>query len=558
MSSRKMTHYHPSYDLCGFWLPMYTSEFHYKTYGVPVKRILFIVLWAGVSLAQQAPSTQQQELTIRSIYTPNGIPDWMPEAIKWSPDGNKVSYFLRDENGGKIQLYYIDVATGKSAVLVASEKLGSMTPPTSKNKDDREKDNRARYNVAPYHWAPDSQHILFDVYGQLWLHTLATGTSVALSSSGDPISDPKFSPDGKRLSYIKRHNLRVQPIAGGEEIALTHDQDDNLLNGEVDWVYAEELAVRSNYFWSPNGKKIVFLQMDETKVPTYPIVDFIPQHPTVSEEKYPKVGDPNPEVRLGVINSDGGKPHWIRLTDNKDIYIPRFGWVRDDLIWATVLNRAQNQLDLYFFESSTGKSHKVLSEKSDTWIETDDNFSILKSGDKFIWPSWRDGHTHLYLYSFDKNSPLSSDAKLERQITKGDFEVFSVEGVDESSNTLYATTNALDDRQRHLCSIKLDGSDFRVLTKEEPGTHRADFSPNAKGYIDDFSALMTPPRMSFCRVGGNCDVLWKARGLDRYNLTAPQFVDFQAEDGTKLHGLLYLPAQSTGKKVPLLMNPYGG
>jgi dipeptidyl-peptidase-4 len=523
-----------------------------------VKRILFVVLWAGVSLAQQAPSTQQQELTIRSIYTPNGIPDRMPEAIKWSPDGNKVSYFLRDENGGKIQLYYIDVATGKSAVLVASEKLGSMTPPTSKNKDDREKDNRARYNVAPYHWAPDSQHILFDVDGQLWLHTLATGTSVALSSSGDPISDPKFSPDGKHLSYIKRHNLRVQPIAGGEEIALTHDQDENLLNGEVDWVYAEELAVRSNYFWSPNGKKIVFLQMDETKVPTYPIVDFIPQHPTVSEEKYPKVGDPNPEVRLGVINSDGGKPHWIRLTDNKDIYIPRFGWVRDDLIWATVLNRAQNQLDLYFFDSSTGKSRKVLSEKSDTWIETDDNFSILKSGDKFVWPSWRDGHTHLYLYSFDKNSPLSSDAKLERQITKGDFEVFSVEGVDESSSTLYATANAIDDRQRHLCSVKLDGSDFRVLTKEEPGTHRADFSPNAKSYIDDFSALMTPPRMSFCRVGGNCDVLWKARGLDRYNLTAPQFVDFQAEDGTKLHGLLYLPAQSTGKKIPLLMNPYGG
>jgi dipeptidyl-peptidase-4 len=523
-----------------------------------VKRLLFVVLWAGAALAQQSPAAEPQELTIQSIYAPNGIPDRMPQAIKWSPDGSKVSYFLRDEKGGKVQLYYIDVATGKPAVLVASEKLRTMTPPNAKNADDRNKDNRERYHVAPYHWAPDSQHILFDVDGQLWLHTLATGTSVALSSSGDPIGDPKFSPDGKQLSFVRQHNLHVQPIAGGEDKALTRDHDENLLNGEVDWVYAEELSVRSNYFWSPNGKKIVLLQMDETKVPTYPITDFIPQHPTVSQEKYPKVGDPNPEVRLGVVNSDGGRPHWLRLTDDKDIYIPRFGWVRDDLIWATVLNRAQNQLDLYFFDTSSGKSRKVLSEKSDTWIETDDNFSILHSGDRFIWPSWRDGHTHLYLYSFDKNSPLSQDAKLERQITKGDFEVFSVEGIDEASGTLYFTTNATDDRQRHLCATKLDGSDFLILTKSEPGTHQADFSPNAKNYIDDFSALMTPPQMSFCRVGGNCDVLWKASGIEAYKLTPPQFIDFKAEDGTNLHGLLFLPQHVTGKKTPLLMNPYGG
>ena len=522
-----------------------------------MKHFIFVLLWAGISLAQ-SPASGPQELTVESIYAPNGIPDRMPEAIKWSPDGSKVSYFLGDEKGGKAQLFYIDVATGKPAVLVASEKLGSMTPPAARNKDDRDKDNRARYHVAPYHWAPDSQHILFDVDGQLWLHTLATGTSVALSSSSDPIIDPKFSPDGKRLSYVRQHNLHVEPVAGGEEITLTRDHDENLLNGEVDWVYAEELAVRSNYFWSPNGNRIVFMQMNETLVPTYPITDFIPQHPTVSQEKYPKVGDPNPEVRLGVVSSNGGSPRWLRLTDDKDIYIPRFGWVRDDLIWAMVLNRAQNRLDLYFFDISNGKSRRVLSEKSDTWIEMDKSFRILRSGDKFIWSSWRDGHTHLYLYSFDKKSPLSSDARLERQITQGNFEVFSVEGLDEASGTLYFTANALDDRQRHLCAIKLDGSDFQVLTRDQPGTHQADFSSNIKNYIDDFSALMTPPQLSFCSVGGSCDVLWKSNAAGTYKLDRPQFVDFRAEDGTILHGLLLLPPTASGKKIPLLMNPYGG
>jgi len=198
----------------------------------------------------------------------------------------------------------------------------------------------------------------------------------------------------------------------------------------------------------------------------------------------------------------------------------------------------------------------VLTEKSDTWIETDDNLKFLKSGDKFTWPSWRDGHTHLYLYSFDKANPLAADAKLVNQITKGDFEVFDIEGMDESTGTLYLNTNAGDARQRHLCSVKLDGSSFQVLTKG--GTHQAAMAPNGQYYVDHFSALMTPPQLSFCRVGGNCEVFWQSKSVDPFKLVAPQFVDFTAEDGTVLHGLIYLPPDSAGKKIPLLNNPYGG
>lgn len=499
-----------------------------------------------------------QELTIQSIYSPNGLTGRVPDTVKWSPDGKKVSYFLHEEQGEKADLYYIDVTSGKPAVLVASEKIAAMKPPATGTKDDREKDNRERYHVAGYHWAPDSEHLLFDANGQLWYFTLATGTSVALSSSGDAAGDPKFSPDGKRLSYVRKHNLFVRPVAGGGEKALTRDADENLLDGEVDWVYAEELDVRSNYFWSPDGNRIVLLQMNETKVPTYPITDFIPQHPTVSQEKYPKVGDPNPEVQLGVVSSNGGKVKWLRLTDEKDMYIPRFGWVSEGVIWATVLNRAQNQLDLYFVDAASGKSRRVLTEKSDTWIETDNNLQFLKSGDKFLWPSWRDGHTHLYLYSFNKSNPLSADARPVNQVTKGNFEVQSVEGIDEASATVFLTSNAGDDRQGHLCSVKLDGSNFQVLTKDREGMHDAVLAPNARNYVDHFSALMTPPELSFCRVGGRCDVFWKSRTIEPYKLIAPQFVDFKAEDGTVLRGLLLLPPNSEGKKVPLLNNPYGG
>jgi dipeptidyl-peptidase-4 len=399
-----------------------------------------------------------QELTIQSIYAPNGLTGRAPDTVKWSPDGKKVSYFLHQEQGEKADLYYIDVTSGKPAVLVASEKIAAMKPPVAGSKDDREKDNRERYHVAGYHWSPDSEHILFDANGQLWYYTLSSSKYVALSGADESATDPKFSMDGQSLSYIRKHNLVVKRVDGGAEKALTTNGDENLLNGEVDWVYGEELDVRSNYFWSPDSSKIVLLQMDQNKVPTYPITDYIPQHPTVYQEKYPKVGDPNPQVQLGVVNASGGSVKWFHLTDEKDMYIPRFGWVRDGVVWATVLNRAQNQLDLYFVDTASGKSRRVLSETSDTWIETDNNLQFLKSGDKFTWPSWRDGHTHLYLYSFDKGNPLSADAKLVNQITKGDFEVFDIEGAVESTGTLFLTTNAGDDRQRHLCSVRLDGT----------------------------------------------------------------------------------------------------
>jgi len=534
-----------------------------------LKRLILVFFFVGICFSQQPGPPerggvartgveQPQELTVNAIYAHGGLTGRVPETIKWSPDGNKVSYILRDEEHETSQLFYIDVATGKPAALIATEKLASLMPPVTTIKDERERERRTRYSVAAYHWAPDSKHILFDANGQLWLYDLDSGTATALTAASSAAGDPKFSPDGKKISYIRQHGLYVRPVKGGNETTLAHDKDETILDGEVDWVYAEELDVRSNYFWSPNGSKIVLLQMDETRVPTYPIVDYLPQHPPVSDQKYPKVGDPNPGVRVGVVKSSGGSVRWINLTSEKDIYIPRFGWLNDGVIWAMVLNRAQNQLDLYFADADTGTARRVLSETSDTWIEIDDDFNVLKSGDKFIWSSWRDGHTHLYLYSFDKNNPLADDAKLQGQITKGDFEVFSVEAIDDSSGTVYLIANPNDDRQRHLCSVKLDGSNFQVLTQQQPGNHETSFSPNNKHYIDHFSAQLTPPIMSFCTVGANCNAFWQSKSIEPYKLTPPELVDFRADDGTVLRGMLYLPPDSSGKKIPVLMNPYGG
>ncbi len=520
--------------------------------------LVFLTLIIAAVSAQTPPASEKKALTIEAIFAEGGITGRAPETVKWSPDNTKLSFVQRDDSGEHGELWYVDAATGEKKVLVSEVKLNALAPAADKIKNEREKERVTRYHVAAYQWAPDSQHLLFDSKGQLWLYDLGNGTAVQVTSAPEPSQDPKFSPDGQRLAYVRKHNLYVRPISGEREKALTKDEDENLLNGEVDWVYAEELNVRSNYFWSPEGKDIAYLQMDETKVPTYPIVDWMPAHPNVDLEKYPKAGDPNPTVRLGVVSSSGGKTKWVTPTDETDIYIPRFGWVREGLLWVEVVNRAQDRLDLYFVDASSGRAHKMLSDAAENaWVNINGDFKVLKSGDRLTWSSWRDGHTHLYLYSFDKGNPLSGDAKLEKQLTQGDFEVLELKGIDEASGIAYFSCNKDDPRQQQLYSVKLDGSAMTRVSKDD-GTHDATFSDDAKHYADNYSSTLTPPRLSVCGANASCKAVWDARPVDDFALSAPKQLELKAEDGTKLYGQLSLPPVPSDSKVPLIVYVYGG
>jgi dipeptidyl-peptidase 4 len=529
-----------------------------------------MTLAIGQSSAPNRPA--KRSLTIEAIFAEGSITGRPPETIAWMPDFTKFTFIQRDDSGERGELWSVDATTGVKTRLVSEAKLATLAPPLAKIKDEREIERITRYHVDPYRWAPDSKHLLFVPHGQLWLYSLETGTALQISASSDPSSDPKFAPDGTRLAYVRKHNLYIRTFPDDTEKQLTREKDKedkdrdrdkekegNLLNGEVDWVYAEELGVRSNYFWSPDGKSIAYLHMDETRVPTYPITDWMPTHPTVDMEKYPKAGDPNPVVRLGVVSASGGDTKFFSLTDNPDTYIPRFGWVRDGVLWAEVLNRAQDKLDLYFIEAHSGRCRKVLTESApDAWVNVNDDMKILRSGDRFLWSSWRDGTTQLYLYSFNKENPLASDAKLERQLTKGDFEMLGVEAIDEDAGVVYFTCNVDDPRERQVYAVKLDGSGFEPVTDED-GTHHAIFADDGKHFVDEFSALMTPPRTLICSGDNTCKNVWKSRSVDDYGLTAPEFLEFKADDGTTLYGELLLPPETkSAGKIPLIVNIYGG
>lgn len=526
--------------------------------------VALCALATALAMAQQ-PATKKY--TVEAIFSPTAAAH-PPAGMQWSPDGTKLTYIQNGASDEQESLYYFDPASGTSAQLIAADKLAALTPSISHLKDDRQRENRARFGVGDYQWAPDSKSLLFDVLGQLWNFDVATSKAKQLTESEEPSSDPKFSPDGTFLSYVRVHNLYIRPMAGGAEIPLTKNKDATLLYGEVDWLYSEELDVRSNYFWSPDNSQILFLQTNEASVPQYPIVNWLPTHPETDLERYPKAGDPNPTVKLMLSGLDAAASQ-IDLGVKGEFYIPRFGWIRPGLAWAMVLNRPQNQQDLYFIDARTGKSRRVLHEVDPNYIELHDpmgrgaheGLRFLEATGEFLWLSWRDGFTHAYLYGFDSAHPLAADAKLERQLEKGDYEVNNLLGVDEAKGIVYLEANKGDDRQEHLFSVALAGGDALPVTRQ-PGVHVVSMTANTKYFVDTYSALGEPAKMQICAIAGRCNEVWASHTWDGYDTLIPQFVDFRAADGQPLHGVILLPpvgaTTEVNGKVPLLLNPYGG
>jgi dipeptidyl-peptidase-4 len=216
-------------------------------------------------------------------------------------------------------------------------------------------------------------------------------------------------------------------------------------------------------------------------------------------------------------------------------------------------------MDLYFIDTKSGRTRKVLTESDpDAWVNVNDDFRILKSGDRFLWTSWRDGHTHIYLYSFNAPDPLSADAKLERQLESGDYEVIGISGVDDKLGVVFFIANKEDPRQQKIYSVKLDGSELQNLSPEN-GSYSANFADDGKHFVETYSATLKPPRILVCVPKGDCYKLWEGHSVAPYNPIAPKFLQFKADDGTVLYGYLILPRDSdAGENIPLIVYTYGG
>jgi dipeptidyl-peptidase-4 len=489
-------------------------------------------------------------LTVEAIYGHGSLLGNPPDELTWSPDGKHLTYL----DGG--QLVDLDPGTSRPHVLVSREK---MAPLMTLGGSEQARDHRSRYGMASYVWAPDSTHVLFDSDGHLWLYDVRNGTGLQMGYSGEAAGDdPKFSPDGQSISFIRDHGLAVIHLKdpGTPTDAIAPAPSPAVLCGQVDWVYEEELDVRSNYFWSPDSKNLAFLQMNESQVPTYPLTDWIPVHATVEAQRYPQPGDANPDVRVGVVSAKGGRTSWIRLpVEPGQDYIPRFGWVDDKTMWIETLTRDQKHRALFFADPGTGDARLALEIKDDKFL--DENYNVSLGKGEIVLTNWTDGHNHLYLYSYDERHPMAEAAKLEKQLTSGGFEVSDVYRVDFDKKFVDYASNEGNVLEQQLWQVGFDGT--RKQLSSGAGSHDGNFAPVGSAFVERQSARLDPPVLRLCRSAGQCNVFWQTRALEPYGLRAPEQLEVKAHDGTTLYATLLLPANAADSaSVPLIVNPYGG
>ncbi|HTW80757.1 MAG TPA: alpha/beta fold hydrolase [Terracidiphilus sp.] len=511
-----------------------------------------VVSFSALSVLAQdtAKPAPYQPLTVEAIFSHGSLAGNPPADLSWSPDGRHLTYF----DAG--QLMEVNPSTGKPEVLIDRDKLAPLTKSGGSEQD---RDHRARYSEASYIWSPDVQHLLFDADGYLWLYDLKNNTGVQIANSGSASGDdPKFSPDGHNVTFIHNHGLEVVHLreSGESTTKLAPAPNPETLEGEVDWVYLEELDVRSNYFWSPDSKAIAFLEMDESQVPKYPITDWIPTHATVEEQHYPQPGDPNPAVRLGVVGVNGGHVSWARLpiASSQD-YVPRFGWVDGKTLWFETITRDHKHRDIYFADPGKDLVRKVLEIKDDKYL--DENYNVDLGDGHIVLTNWSDGHNHLYLYSYNQRHPFDSDATLEKQLTQGDFEVGDVLRVDFKSKFVDFASNEGNVLEQQLWQVSFDGKREPLTTA--PGFHAGSFAPAGSAFVDRHSAQMVPPTVELCQAPGKCTAIFQPDSLDQYRLHPPVDLTVKAHDGTTLYATLLLPeGAASPASVPLIVNPYGG
>lgn len=404
----------------------------------------------------------------------------------------------------------------------------------------------------------DESAVLIDWSNDLFYYQLGSDKAVRLTYNPEEEVGETFSPDGRMVGFVRANNLFVYDLASQRERRLTTDGSPKILNGRLDWVYQEELYGRGNfqaYWWSPDSTKIAYLRLDENPVPEFAVVDHIPLHQNVEVTPYPKAGDQNPLVQLGVINAAGGATRWVDTYKYQpsDLLIVRVTWTPDNRkVVYQAQNREQTFLDLNFADALDGKSKTILHETSKAWVGINDHPTFLKDG-SFLWQSERTGWDHFYHYS--------ADGKLLRQITDGRWEVSSFDGVDEDRGYLYFTATEHSPIAPQAYRVKFDGTGLTRVTAGE-GSHKVVVSPDSKLFIDNWSDVNTPTQMRVYDTGGKLVRVInenKVDALKEYKLGKIEFLQVKTRDGYPMEAMMIKPPDfDPARKYPVLQFTYGG
>lgn len=509
------------------------------------QRVTLLLLAVAVPLAGQS---EKKHFTVAEIFNSSKFRQESLRGVHWADDGKSFFYTEYDSASKTTNFMRYDVTAGERTVHVAGADIRKDGEPF-----------RFKHAI----WSPDETSILFTetlparrvkTGGDFHLYDIERKTLRQLTDTDQKQVNVKFSPHGQSIAFVRANNLVLMDLATGKETQLTHDGREHLLNGHFDWVYEEEFGIIEGWYWSPDGRYIAYWQLDERRVPGFSIPLYNSVHLAWNHMRYPKAGDPNAIVKIGVVDVQTGRNVWVDLGSGDDFYVPRITWLPEGHRLAIFqLNRLQNKLEMVLADVTTGETRPVSTETADTWLEIDDDLTFLEDSNRFIWTSERDGFNHLYLYDLEGN--------VVRQLTRGPWEVREVVGVHEADGVAYFMAAEKSPLENHLYRVGLDGKGLERITRAA-GWHRVNFAPTFDLYIDDYSDHDTPPRVGlFTKEGQRKAVLVEnpMKILNSYAMGETEFFTFETTDGVELNGWMLKPPDfDPNKRHPVLMYVYGG
>jgi dipeptidyl-peptidase-4 len=404
--------------------------------------------------------------------------------------------------------------------------------------------------------------------GDIYVLKLSEAELMRITETEEEELGPTLSPDGNKIAFVRINEIYVYDMEKNEEKQITFDSSETLYNGRLSFMYWEDVFFRNNgvgLWWSPDSKALAYMQTDVSQVTEFTYYDFKPFNPRTIKVRYPLVGETIETVRVGVIELNTGETTWLKGTGIPNEYVVNVDWLPDSKrISFRTLNRAQNELDLYFADRSTGKSEFVLHESDEGWVNPSEDLYFLEDSKHFIWGSERSGYKHLYLYNTDGN--LINPITQGNWAVRGPFQVAywfgkSAVGIDEINKLLYFTSLEKSSLERHLYRIKFDGSGMERLTWAD-GFHSVVFSPNSKFYLDVYSNVKALPSLELYKSDGSLVKVIsesKSEALKKYDVQTPEFFEVSTRDGFKMPAMIYKPRDfNPNKKYPVIMFHYGG
>ena len=509
-------------------------------------RAALIVPLLWVSLAAQT-------LTLEDIFQNSTYRLRSIRLAGWVDGG--AGYITSDQGDDGRQYVRHDVATGEESLLLSASQLVIGGQQVAESIDGLTLSPDEAWALVPTGtisvWRRSSR-------AAYYLHHFASAETRPLSDSKDLQQAPSFSPDGRSVAYVRKNNLYVLNLANNRTRQLTKDGGFRIINGHGDWLYEEEFSLTRAYAWSPDSKSIAYLRfhqwpgLDEPK--TYPLVDEMQTYPEIFYLPYPKVGEKNSVMRLGVVNVGRGRTRWIDLGPETDIYIPRLGWTgRKNEIWFYRLDRRQQNLELLTADAKTRKTKLVARQHDPAWVSLTDDLHFIDGGQRFLWTDEKSGYRHIYLREIDSGS--------ETAITSGDWEVSSIVGVDEGAGQVVFNSKRDGSAQRQVYRVAFDGSGMTRLTPLG-GWHTVQLAPDFSHYIHQSSDINTPPTWTLNGADGTVlRVLLEAALPDWGDDKLPTWELFNVTttDGTELRAkILKPPGFDPSRKYPTLIYTYGG